>query len=199
MTTAAAKALASARESLPSGRNYEAFLAALSAKDRQNVERHIAAIEAAGEDDTHAKNWKHLACTLWTLSPLAAQTVGQQAVMFFVADGKYRMQQFAIEDLRDGKINVYAPDAMDRALAGGLLRSPPKAQRDSHAYSILEHPSETLVVHRLDAANTPNPAPFFKNMLGWNRKAVRVALLTTASRAQIAATDSLCALAVAKK
>src|SRR5688500_15840700 len=119
MTTAAAKALATAKESLPSRRNFEAFLSALSAKDRQNVERHIAAIEAMG-DPTHAKNWKHLACTLSTLSPFAAQTVGQQAVMFFVADGKYRMQQFAIEDLRDGHINVYAPDALDRALAGGL-------------------------------------------------------------------------------
>src|SRR5436190_148380 len=89
--------------------DFAAFLRVLSPKDRQNVERHLAVVEAEN-DPAHGQNFKKLAACLWALTAHAATTVGQQAIQFFVADGKYRKQQFALEDLRDGKINVYAPD-----------------------------------------------------------------------------------------
>ena len=42
-----------------------------------------------------------------TLAPHFAKTDGQQRVRFFVPDGQYRMQVFAMEDLRDGVITIY--------------------------------------------------------------------------------------------
>src|SRR5687767_4099699 len=89
--------------------DYEGFLAKLGAKDRLNVERHIAALEA-DRDPSHARNWKRLATSLMTLAGFAAKTNGQQTVQYFIADGKYRMQVFAIQDLRDGVMTIYSGD-----------------------------------------------------------------------------------------
>src|SRR5947207_7498974 len=102
---------------------YDAFLAALGARDRVNVERHVAAAEA---DRDHARLWRRIALALATLAPLPAQTTGQHAISFFIPDGKYKMQVFALEDQRDGKLLIYAPDMIDEALKAGLLKGPPK-------------------------------------------------------------------------
>ena len=59
-----------------------------------------------------------------TLSPHAAKLVGKQTVQFYVADGKYRMQVFALEDLQDGNITVYCPDVLTEAVEAGLLVRP---------------------------------------------------------------------------
>src|SRR4029077_17403184 len=103
--------------------DYDAFLAKLTPKDRLNVERHIAAVE---EQSTrvHAKIWKRLAATMMTLASHSAKANGQQSMQFYIQDGKYRMQIFAMEDLRDGKIHVYATDAIDEALKAGVLAKP---------------------------------------------------------------------------
>jgi hypothetical protein len=107
------------------------------------------------------------------------QTVGQHAVQFFVADGKYRMQVFALEDGRDGRVVVYLPDVLAAAEKAGA-------------------PLGVLKPESIDSSNTPNPSPHIKHMLGWNRKAVRVTLPTRASPQQISATETLCALAADK-
>src|SRR5688572_27724849 len=118
-----------ARAALEKPVSLDEFLAKLSARDRTNVDRHIAAIEAAPEPK-HLALWKRVAKTLATLAPHAVSTTGQQAISFFIADGKYRMQVFALEDNRDGKLLVYAVDALDDAVKGHALKAPPKGAAD---------------------------------------------------------------------
>jgi hypothetical protein len=136
----------------------ETFLTGLAGKDRSNIEKHLAACDAEGDPD-HGKLWRRLAVSLRKLAPMPVQTVGQHAVQFFIADGKYRMQVFALEDARDGRLMVYLPDVLAAA------------------------------------ENTPNPSPHIKHMLGWNRKAVRLAIPIHASNAHVTAAENLCALA----
>ena len=106
------------------------------------------------------------------------------------------MQVFALEDQRDGKIQIYCPDALEAAQAAGLL-SPPDDE-ESNAFTVHHHANTTLLVELLDASNTPNPAAYYKHMLGWNRKALRITLLTTATDAQVSAAEEVCALAASK-
>src|SRR5687768_1822879 len=122
-TTQARRTIDAARAPLATPVDFEAMLAKLAPKDRLNVQRHLAALEA---DPDHAALWQRLACALMTLSPHAAKTNGQQSVQFFVPDGKYRMQVFALEDKRDGKLTVYVGNVLDEALAKGLLKKAPR-------------------------------------------------------------------------
>ena len=156
----------------------DTFLTGLAGKDRSNIEKHLAVIDAE-PDPNHGKLWRRLAVTMRRLAPMPVQTVGQHAVQFFVADGKYRMQVFALEDGRDGRLMIYLPDILADAEKTGA-------------------PLGVLKPDVLDAANTPNPSPHIKHMLGWNRKAVRITLLTHASAQQISATEKLCNLAAGR-
>jgi hypothetical protein len=65
-------------------------------------------------------------------------------------------------------------------------------------YAIRGGKGVSLRLEALDASNTPNPAAHVKNMLGWNRKALRVTLLTVSPPEQVAAAEALCALAAKK-
>lgn len=173
----------------------EDFFKVVSAKDRTNVERHLAAIDAE-PDAAHGRLWRRVATTLRKLAPLAVQTVGQHAVQFFVADGKYRMQAFALEDQRDGKILVYLPDVLEEAEKKRVLGASTQTGEAGEAeYAVRGSKGVKLRIDALDANNTPNPAPHYKHMLGWNRKALRLTMLTTAGDAEISAAEALCALA----
>jgi hypothetical protein len=158
-----------------SAADMETFLTGLAGKDRSNIEKHLAACDAE-PDPTHGKLWRRLAVGLRRLAPLPVQTVGQHAVQFFIADGKYRMQVFALEDARDGRLMVYLPDILAQAEKAGA-------------------PLGVLKPEALDAANTPNPSPHIKHMLGWNRKALRISLSANGSPTQAAAVEALCELA----
>jgi hypothetical protein len=171
---------------------FQDFLAGVSARDRANIEKHVAVLDAEAGPG-HAKSWRHLALVLRRLAPLAANTIGPQVIQFFVADGKYRMQVFALEDRRDGSILVYLPDVIAAAIKAGIIAKPPAGQ--TGAYPIRSHKSESLHVEALDAANTPDPQPAIKHMLGWNRKALRVTLPALANGPQLAATEAMCELA----
>ena len=114
-TSVVAKPVEAAKAALPAKPvkvDFETFLAALSARDRLNIERHIAVCEGEPTLD-HAKLFKKLAAMLASLAPQAIRTTGQRAIQFFIADGKYRVQVFALEDLCDGKVTVYLTDALD--------------------------------------------------------------------------------------
>lgn len=185
--------LAAARRSLSQPVDYDEWLAKVGQRDRTNIDRHVTACETES-DDNHANLWRTVACALATLAPLPPQTIGQHALMFFVADGKYRMQAFALEDQRDGRLLIYLPDAMKEAIKAGVIQAAKPADGPQD-YPIGGHKGHVLHIESLDAANTPNPAAHYKNMLGWNRKALLITLPTDASEAQIAATKDLCALA----
>jgi hypothetical protein len=169
--------------------DYDGFLAKLTPKDRLNIERHIAAVEE-GSTKNHARLWKRLATAMMGMAPHSAKANGQQSMQFYIQDGKYRMQIFALEDLRDGTVHVYAADAVDEATKAGVFT---KAKPGDEPNELRLHGStDTLNVERLDG-KVSNPAPFYKDMLGWNRRAVHIALPAMASDAQA---DAACKLLV---
>jgi hypothetical protein len=169
--------------------DYDGFLAKLTPKDRLNIERHIAAVEEASTKG-HAKLWKRLATAMMGMAPHSAKANGQQSMQFYIQDGKYRMQIFALEDLRDGTIHAYAADAVDEATKAGVFA---KAKAGDEPNELrLPGSTDTLNVERLDG-KVSNPAPFYKDMLGWNRRAVHIALPVMASDAQA---DAACKLLV---
>ena len=195
----------------PEDPTMEEFFKNVSAKDRTGVEKHLAVIDAE-PDAAHGRIWRRVAKSLRRLAPLAVQTAGQHAVQFFVADGKYRMQAFALEDQRDGKILIYLPDVLEEAGKARVLKAAkPAAAAAASAsaagapgtapaapmpeYTVAGAAGTRLRIEALDAANSPNPAPHYKHMLGWNRKALRITLLTTATEPELEAAEKLCSLA----
>jgi len=170
--------------------SFDAFLAKLSPKDRQNAERRVQVLEAE-PDPTRAPLWKRLVSALMTLAPHAAKFGGKQTVQFYVADGKYRKQVFAMEDLQDGHFTLYTPDVIEDAVKAGVLLRAPEAEE--HFFRVPSS-KEPLRVEPLDA-NSLNPGAHYKDMTGWNRKALRVTLPPGASPAQVEAAELLCAVA----
>ena len=191
--TGAKQTLVAARELMARPIGFADFLAKLSPKDKLNAERRVAVLETAA-DPALAELWRRLACTLMTLAPHAAKFVGKQTAQFYVADGKYRMQVFALEDLQDGVMTIYANDALADAIDVGLLAKSTLA--GSHAY-VIKSSGEPLLVEPLDS-HSLNPGVHFKDMTGWNRKAVRISLPPTSSPSQVEAAELLCALAASR-
>ena len=181
-----------ARNALKRPISFDDFLAKLSAKDRTNAERHATAL---AENPRHLELWRRLACSLMTLAPHAIKFNGQQSIQFYIPDGKYRMQVFALEDLRDGKITIYCGNSIGEATDAGLLQKR-KAGDPEDAYKI-RGTDDALTIEALDG-QTPNPASFYKDMLGWNRKAIRITLSADATNVQAEAAENLCALSARK-
>ncbi len=173
---------------------FDALLARCGAKERATIERHLAICDSE-PDPAHGQIWRRLAAKLGSLVPLGMQTIGQLSIMFFVPDGKYRMQVFALEDNRDGQLHLYMPDILAQAVRAKILLKP----ATEGAYGIGASKREVLIVSAMDAANTNEPPPHVKHMLGWNRKAVRVTLTPSdVDGPQIAAVEALCTLAAEK-
>jgi hypothetical protein len=189
MSQAAQKTLAAAKKVLAQPIDFDKFLERLGPKDKVNVERHVAAMEAES-DSAHAALWKRLACTLATLAPHAVKLNGQHSAQFYVQDGKYKMQVFAMEDLRDGKITLYCGDSSEVAKSAGLISVGEEDKLELSGGS-------SVTIEQLDS-KSPNPAPFYKDMLGWNRKALRITLPVSAKPSEILAAESLCALSASK-
>jgi hypothetical protein len=191
MSKFASKLLVEASESLRRPLSFEEFLAKLPQKDRVNAEKRVVALEAAGAPGL-AELWRRVA--LMTLAPHAAKLVGKQTVQYYVADGKYRMQVFALEDLQDGNLTVYCPDVLADAVEAGLLAPPTVAESaGTGTYGIVGTP-DALRIDALDR-DSLNPAAHFKDMVGWNRRALRLMLPPTASAEQVAAAELVCAIA----
>jgi hypothetical protein len=170
----------------------DAMLARAAAKDRMHVQRHLTNADAE-PDPSHAALWRRLAAKLTNLAPLPVQTAGHAGVLFFVPDGKYRMQMFALEDQNDGRVAVYVPDVLQEAINKKIL----KPAEENDEYPIVGSLRNTLHVELLDASNTPEPATHVKNMLGWNRKALRVTLPAVGAEGpRIDAAEALCMLAI---
>jgi hypothetical protein len=191
--------LVAARAALQNPLNYEAFLEKLSPKDRLNVTRHVEACEATG-DPRHAQLWKRIASGLMTLAPHFAKTDGQQRVRFFVPDGQYRMQVFALEDLRDGVLSIYCGDALDEAIAAGVVvvqKAAGPVEAGQPTEYLLPDSHESLAILRL-SNESHVPAMFYKDMMGWNRKALCIRVAASASDTQADAVDLLAALSLVR-
>jgi hypothetical protein len=132
---------------------------------------------------------------MMSMAPHSAKANGQQSMQFYIQDGKYRMQIFALEDLRDGSIHVYVTDAVDEATKAGVFgKSKPSDEPNELR---LPGSTDTLNVERLDG-KVSNPAPFYKDMLGWNRRAAHITLPVMASDAQADAAEKLLVLGAKK-
>jgi hypothetical protein len=191
--------LVAAKAALQNPLNYEAFLEKLSPKDRLNVTRHVEACEATG-DPRHAQLWRRIAGGLMTLAPHFAKTDGQQRVRFFVPDGQYRMQVFAMEDLRDGVLSIYCGDALDEAIAAGVVavqKTPMPVEPGQPTEYLLPESHESLAILRL-SNDSHVPAMFYKDMMGWNRKALCIRVAAGASDSQADAVELLAALSLVR-
>lgn len=186
-----ARVLENARESLAHPMNFETFLSKLAPKDRVNAQRRVEVLEAEA-DPSRVRLWERLTCDLMTLASHAAKLVGRQMIQFYVADGKYRMQVFALEDLQDGQFTIYCPDVLQEAIEAGLLA--PAEEGDPNLHQLKA--GGLLYIESLDGKSL-NSAPHYKDMVGWNRKALRIVLPPSASPAQVEATTLLCAIAAA--
>ena len=180
-----------AKSALPPSISFEELIAKLPARERAAVQRHETACQEV--DPSHAALWRRIVCRLATLAPHAVRALGQHTLQFFIADGKYRQQVFALDDHRDSKIVIYGPDILEAGLRDGLLLPPPDVS-EPRAYGIA-NTRGVIYLERLDSTNTTNPDPSFKFMLGWNRRALRMTLLSTATPQQIDAAEQLWALA----
>jgi len=185
--------LRAARASLSKPLTYGEFLEKLTPKERANAERHVADCQSEA-DPRHVALWQRLSSALMTLAGHSAKFNRRESLQFYIADGKYRMQVFALEDLRDGKLTVYCGDVLELATRSGLLASRKSKADESKTYSIGTS-REDLEIEQLDGT-TPNPANFYKDMLGWNRRAVRVIVPVTATDSQVRAVETLCAMSV---
>ena len=172
----------------------EPLLARWPAKERTRLEKHLALADA--EPDNHrGKLWRRLAATLGTLASLPPQTLGNLAVLFFIPDGKYRMQVYTLEDAGDGELQIFLPDVLGEALKKKIIAK----GKQPNEYAIPGAAGKILRIESLDAANTASPAPQIKNLIGWNRKAIRVRLpVTDTDNAQMKAAEGLFELAAKK-
>ncbi|MDB5301832.1 MAG: hypothetical protein JWO87_3495 [Phycisphaerales bacterium] len=177
--------------------SYDAFHARLDNGGRSNVERHLTVCRREPSGG-HLKLWKRLAGYLATLTPHVIRTFGQRAVQFYEADGNYRRQLFAIEDLRDGKLAVYTANVLEAAVTAGVLINGSAPDHHPILFALGGAPDEQLRIESLTASNTSSAPEYYRHMLDWNRKALRITLSTDATPAQIAAAEALCALAVEK-
>ena len=182
--------MAASRKALAHPLSFAEFLVKLPVRDRATAQRRIDALAAEGNPE-RAQLWTRLACALMTLAPHAAKLIGKQTLQVYVADGKYRMQVFALEDLQDGKFTIYCPDIMAEALKLGVLSGPTK---DVPPHYVIEATKEPLTVEILSGTSR-NPGAHFKDMTGWNRKALCINLPPTPTVTQIETAELLCAIA----
>jgi hypothetical protein len=170
-----------------------AVLARPGTVGKTHIEKHLACCDAE-VDSSHARLWRRLFLHLAELTPLPVQAM-LEGIMFFAPDGRYRMQVFALEDHDDGVIHVYLPDLPNATLAQKLSLHP----TETGEYRIGDQGDLTLRIDRLDAQNANLPTAYVKNMLGWNRKALRVTLVASqVNGARVEAAEALCALAAEK-
>ncbi|HSU68748.1 MAG TPA: hypothetical protein VLJ39_17840 [Tepidisphaeraceae bacterium] len=175
-------------------RGFDEFFARLAGSSRSKVEKHLAGCEKE-DNAAHVRLWKRISGLLSRLTPDAAPLVVARAVQFFVPDGKYKLQVFALEDLRDGELLVYAKDARELALREGVLETGPDGQPNLYRVPGEEEGDGFLLVEPLTTLSTNAAPAYYKHMLGWNRTAIRITLNGNSSRLQIEAAESLCSLA----
>lgn len=170
--------------------DYPAMIAGLGEKDRGSLERQLLAHEGK-VGQAAAQRWRRLACTLRSLAPGRLKIAPASVMQFYIADGKYHQQVFALQALADGGFVMVAPNVLQAAIDAGVLGKP----RAGHAgiYQV-GRTAETLAIDALDGS-TSNLDAYCKDMTGWNRKAMRIVLPADASDAQVKAAQQLCALA----
>jgi hypothetical protein len=175
--------------------DFDVLVAKLSAKDRHCVDRQIAARENSAVFGL-ADRWRKLAATLLNLAPGMVKLSGLHTMQFYIADGKYRKQVFALHALPDGAIAVCIPDILEDAVKFGLLALPQGNSlkgTESNLYRIGKT-DQSLTVD-IVSGTTLDPQIFYKDMTGWNRRALCIILAGDSTQVQIRAVHELCKFA----
>lgn len=170
--------------------HYETFLQQLSVKARATMEKHDERCESEGLQN-NSDLWKRLAGSLGKLAGHATEVFGQQTVKFHIADGKYKLQVFALEDTRLGTIVIFLPDVLKLALKRKILAASAKP----HLYKVLGGDAQ-LQLEPINADTKDLTA--CKGMVGWGRQALRADLGVDADEKQVHAVEMLCGLAAEK-
>jgi len=165
------------------------FGAKLAVKDRNRLQQQITAMETKPYPRL-GERWQRFACALFTLAPHMPKLTGLHTIQFYIPDGKYKKQMFALHAEDNGAISVYAPNVLQQAASAGIIATP---ARPETAYRVTES-SDPLNIDAIDG-NTSDVEPFYKDMTGWNRKALRISLSPVATPSQIQAAEDLCGLA----
>lgn len=169
---------------------FEPVLDRAGVKERTKIEKHLTLCDAE-ESTAHGQLWRRVAVILGELAPLAIQSAGHNAWKFFIPDGKYRMQVFALEDSFDGILRVYLPDVLNEAVKTKILAKTPVPQ----TYAI-DGSATQLKIESLGVAEASAAPPHYQHMLGWNRKAIRLNLPTAKADEKLyAAVQALAQLA----
>ena len=171
--------------------DFETLVSKLAAKDRHCVDRQLAARENSPIFGL-ADRWRKIATTLLNLAPSMVKLSGLHTMQFYVADGKYRKQVFALHALPDSAIAVCIPDILDDAIKCGFLAARPKGD-ESNLYRIGK--TESFLTIDIVSGTTLDPQVFYKDMTGWNRRALQITLAGESSQAQLRAVDDLCKFA----
>lgn len=178
-------------------RGFDDFMARMTGSGRTSVERHVAACEKDLPPE-HLRLWKRLVGLLGRLTPDAVPVSAARAVRFYVPDGKFKRQVFAVEDLRDGNLAVYLNDARPRAFSEGVLSGHPEAGSDFYRIGDGKGSGgERLSVELLTAASTTGAPDYYKHMLGWHRTAIRITLGRGPTAGQVRAAEAMCIMAAA--
>jgi hypothetical protein len=182
----------------PTPRGFDDFMSRMTGSGRAAVERHLAACEKEMAPD-HVRLWKRMVGLLGRLTPDALPMSAARAVRFYVPDGKYKLQVFAVEDLRDGKLGIYLDDTRPTAFREGVLTGEPEP--DSNLYGIGggKADEERLSIELLTAAGTTSAPDYYKHMLGWHRTAIRITLGMESSTGQVRAAEAMCMIAAAAR
>jgi hypothetical protein len=154
---------------------FEPVLDRTGVKERVKIEKHLALCDAES-NPAHGQMWRRIAAILGEAAPLPIQSAGNTAWKFFVADGKYRMQVFAMEDTFDGVLKIYLPDMLNEAVKGKILGKTSIPQTFS-----VDGSGTQVKVESLGAAEASEAPPHYRHMLGWNRKALRLSIPTVKS------------------
>src|SRR5271154_3528215 len=89
--------------------NFEPVLDRVGVKERTKIEKHLAVCDAEATG-AHGQLWRRVVGVLGELAPLSMESAGANTWRFFIADGKYSLQVFALEDPLDGLLRIYLPD-----------------------------------------------------------------------------------------
>lgn len=169
-------------------REFSTFLSRLAPKARAVVDKQL---ELSDGEAGRGKQWKRFAELMGRLAPHAVEVTGG-AVRFFIADGKYRQQVFALEALETSVVRLYLPDVLAVGVARSVLVAPKVGEAD--IYGVVKGGGAKVVFEALNA-DTENLAPFCKPMLGWGRRAVRTSVDPAADEKSVQAVERLCELA----
>ena len=175
-----------AKQLIPTELDLDGVLMKMGARENTAVARRLATCEL-----THpgrAQAWRRLAALMLHLAPSRPKTV-QRAIQFYIPDGKYQMQVFALDDAADGTLAVCCEDVLSEAIKAHVISPQAGAPGRYVAYG----KPHAILVEQLDG-KTENPPPYANSMTGWNRKALRIILPSDAAEPQVTAAELICAI-----